>query len=111
MPADPGTRWGAARLLELGAGTGVMAADLLRELRALDALPERYAILELSGELRQRQHQTLAERTPELLDRVVWLDALPDPGLRGVVLGNEVLDALPVERFRVTPKRDRAGWR
>ncbi|MER2603206.1 MAG: SAM-dependent methyltransferase [Candidatus Competibacter phosphatis] len=104
---------GGGMLLELGAGTGVMAADLLRELRALDALPERYAILELSGELRQRQHQTLAERTPELLDRVVWLDALPDPGLRGVVLGNEVLDALPVERFRVTeagPRRLAVGW-
>ncbi len=94
---------GGGALLELGAGTGVMAADLLRELRALDALPERYAILELSGELRQRQRQTLAERAPDLLDRVVWLDALPDPGLRGVVLGNEVLDALPVERFRITP--------
>jgi len=104
---------GGGMLLELGAGTGVMAADLLRELRALDALPERYAILELSGELRQRQHQTLAERTPELLDRVVWLDALPDPGLRGVVLGNEVLDALPVERFRVTeagPRRLAVSW-
>ena len=104
---------GGGTLLELGAGTGVMAADLLRELRALDALPERYAILELSGELRQRQHQTLAERTPELLDRVVWLDTLPDPGLRGVVLGNEVLDALPVERFRVTeagPRRLAVSW-
>ncbi len=94
---------GGGALLELGAGTGVMAADLLRELRALDALPEHYAILELSGELRQRQRQTLAERAPELLDRVVWLDALPESGLRGVVLGNEVLDALPAERFRITP--------
>ena len=104
---------GGGTLLELGAGTGVMAADLLREMCALDTLPERYAILELSGELRQRQHQTLAERTPELLDRVVWLDALPDPGLRGVVLGNEVLDALPVERFRVTeagPRRLAVSW-
>ena len=90
---------GGGMLLELGAGTGVMAADLLGELRVLDALPERYAILELSGELCERQRQTLEERVPELLDRVVWLDALPDPGLRGVVLGNEVLDALPAERF------------
>ncbi|MDG4553276.1 MAG: SAM-dependent methyltransferase [Candidatus Competibacter sp.] len=100
-------------LLELGAGTGIMAADLLRELRALDTLPERYAILEPSGELRQRQRQTLAERAPDLLDRVVWLDALPEPGLRGVVLGNEVLDALPAERFRVTatgPRRLAVAW-
>lgn len=96
-------RIGGGTILELGAGTGVMAADILRELRTLNALPERYAILELSGELRERQRQTLAERTPDLLDRVAWLDALPEPGLRGVVLGNEVLDALPVERFRITP--------
>ena len=100
-------------LLELGAGTGVMAADLLQELRTLDALPERYAILELSGELRQRQRQTLAEKVPDLLERVVWLDTLPEPGLRGVILGNEVLDALPAERFRITtagPRRLTVHW-
>lgn len=96
-------RLGGGAILELGAGTGIMAADILLELRALNALPERYAILELGGELRERQRQTLTERTPDLLERVVWLDALPEPGLRGVVLGNEVLDALPVERFRITP--------
>lgn len=94
-------------ILELGAGTGVMAADILQELRARDALPQRYTILELSGELRERQRQTLAERTPDLLDRVIWLDALPEAGFRGVVLGNEVLDALPVERFRITPNGPR----
>lgn len=94
---------GGGTLLELGAGTGVMAADLLRELQSLGVAPMCYAILELSGELRQRQRQTLAERVPEFLDRVVWLDHLPEPGLRGVILGNEVLDALPVERFRITP--------
>ncbi len=93
---------GGGAILELGAGTGIMAADLLQELRKLNALPERYAILELSSELRERQRQTLVERTPELVERVVWLDALPQPGFRGVILGNEVLDALPVERFRVT---------
>lgn len=100
-------------LLELGAGTGVMAADLLQELRTLDALPERYAILELSGELRQRQRQTLAEKVPDLLERVVWLDTLPEPGLRGVILGNEVLDALAAERFRITtagPRRLTVHW-
>lgn len=100
-------------ILELGAGTGIMAADLLQELRKWDALPEQYAIVELSGELRERQRQTLAERTPDLLTRVVWLDALPAPGFRGVILGNEVLDALPVERFRITaqgPRRLMVAW-
>jgi len=104
---------GGGQIVELGAGTGVMAADILLELRALDALPERYAILDLSGELRQRQRQTLTERAPELLERVVWLDTLPEPGWRGVVLGNEVLDALPVERFRITahgPRRLMVTW-
>ncbi len=104
---------GGGEIVELGAGTGIMAADLLLALRALDASPERYAILELSGELRERQRQTLADRAPELLDRVVWLDAPPTPGFRGIVLGNEVLDALPVERFRVTahgPRRLMVRW-
>ncbi len=94
-------------ILELGAGTGIMAADLLQELHKLDALPEHYAILELSSELRERQRQTLRERTPDLLERVVWLDTLPQSGFQGVILGNEVLDALPVERFRITPQGPR----
>ncbi|RUQ32157.1 MAG: SAM-dependent methyltransferase [Candidatus Competibacteraceae bacterium] len=99
---------GGGAILELGAGSGIMAADLLRELHTLGVLPEHYAILELSGELRDRQRQTLAERTPDLLERVVWLDALPAAAsLRGVVLGNEVLDALPVECFRITPQGPR----
>ncbi len=87
-------------VLEFGAGSGLMAADLLAALAARDALPEHYAIVELSAELRARQRETLRERVPDLLDRVRWLDRLPDSGWRGVVLGNELLDALPVSRFR-----------
>ncbi len=100
-------------ILELGAGTGIMAADLLQELHTLNSLPQRYAIVELSGELRERQQRTLAERVPELLARVVWLDRLPQAGFRGVILGNEVLDALPVERFCITaqgPRRLKVAW-
>ena len=98
---------GGGTLLELGAGTGIMAADLLAELQAMQALPEQYAILERSGDLRERQRQTLVERSPALAERVVWLDALPASGFRGVILGNEVLDALPVERFRITAQGPR----
>lgn len=98
---------GGGAILELGAGSGIMAADLLQELHTLNALPEQYAILELSGDLRERQRQTLAEQVPELLKRVVWLDTLPASGFRGVILGNEVLDALPVERFRITAQGPR----
>lgn len=83
-------------LLELGAGTGKLAAELLLELDRLDQLPGRYLILEVSAYLRDLQRQTLAAHLPaELLGRVQWLDALPQR-FSGVVLANEVLDALPV---------------
>lgn len=89
-----------AHILELGAGSGIMAADLLSELEVLGRLPERYFILEVSADLRERQRQTLQARVPALAPRVEWLDQWPQ-GLRGVVLANEVLDAMPVQRFRV----------
>jgi len=89
---------GGGDLLEFGAGSGVMAATLLAELERRDALPHRYFILDVSADLRQRQQETIAAAVPRLLERVEWLDRLPD-GLEGVVLANEVLDAQPVERF------------
>ncbi|MDD3530328.1 MAG: SAM-dependent methyltransferase, partial [Gallionellaceae bacterium] len=61
-------------ILELGAGSGRLAVDVMRELDRLDRLPERYAILELSADLRQRQQALFAAEAPELLDRVAWLD-------------------------------------
>jgi SAM-dependent MidA family methyltransferase len=87
-------------ILELGAGSGVMAADLLNELAAQGTLPERYLILEVSADLRERQLRMIRERAPEHEARVDWLERLPEE-FRGVVLANEVLDALPVQRFRV----------
>src|SRR5690349_9712371 len=88
------------QILEFGAGSGVMAADVLTELHQLGRAPDRYCILEVSADLRQRQRALLESRVPHLIDRVQWLDALPEE-FRGVVLANEVLDALPVERFRI----------
>jgi SAM-dependent MidA family methyltransferase len=87
-------------ILEFGAGSGVMAADLLNELGAQGALPERYFILEVSADLRERQQALVRERAPAHAARVEWLDRLPEE-FRGVVLANEVLDALPVQRFRI----------
>jgi SAM-dependent MidA family methyltransferase len=81
-------------VIEAGAGSGQLAADLLPALDALGYLPERYQILELSGALRARQQATLAERAPRYRDRVEWLDTLPD-SFSGCLLGNEVLDAMP----------------
>ena len=86
----------AMQIVEVGAGSGRLAADLLLELQQRGALPDRYAILELSGELRERQRATIAERAPQLVDRVLWLDALPEH-FDGLVLANEVLDAMPVQ--------------
>jgi SAM-dependent MidA family methyltransferase len=83
-------------VLELGAGSGRLAADLLGELERLGTLPARYSILDVSADLRQRQQQTIARESPHLAERVQWLDALPEQ-FSGVILGNEVLDALPVE--------------
>jgi SAM-dependent MidA family methyltransferase len=85
-------------IVELGAGSGVMAADILAELLAVGQLPHRYFILEVSADLRARQRATLAARVPQLVERVAWLDSLPEK-LNGIVIANEVLDALPVQRF------------
>jgi SAM-dependent MidA family methyltransferase len=87
-------------VLEVGAGSGALAASLLAELEKLGALPDQYWILELSADLRQRERDTLAERVPHLMERVAWLNQLP-PSFSGVILGNEVLDAMPVEVFRI----------
>jgi SAM-dependent MidA family methyltransferase len=89
-----------SRVLELGAGSGVMAADLLLELERQDALPVEYLILDISADLRERQHETIAARAPHLLSRVQWLDMLPEP-FTGMIIANEVLDALAVERFAI----------
>jgi len=88
----------AGQILECGAGSGRLAADILGRLQELGALPERYAILEVSADLRVRQEEYLAASVPGPLPRVAWLSSLPEDH-RGVILANEVLDALPVERF------------
>ena len=92
---------GTGNILEAGAGSGALAADLLLELERLHQLPQNYSILEISSSLRARQQLTLKNKVPHLLERVRWLDRLPSAGWRGVVLGNELLDAMPVECFRV----------
>ena len=91
---------GSREVVEIGAGTGTMAARMLAELAPRGAV--RYRILEPSGALAARQRETIEALAPDALSSVGWLDALPEPGLRGVVLANEVVDALPVERFEMT---------
>lgn len=96
--AEVRARFSTAHVLELGAGSGKLAADLLTRLESLGALPDEYWILEVSADLRERQEAYLQATTPELATRVRWIDALPT-AFCGVVVANEVLDALPVERF------------
>jgi SAM-dependent MidA family methyltransferase len=85
----------AANLLELGAGSGKLAVDMLAELEQIGSLPDSYAILEVSADLRARQQTRMRENLPHLLDRVRWLDELPER-FSGAIVANEVLDALPV---------------
>jgi SAM-dependent MidA family methyltransferase len=81
-------------VLELGPGTGVLAADLFEELKAQGAAPARYRLLEVSPELRERQRALIAGRHPGDIDRFEWIDRLPER-IDGIVLANEVLDVLP----------------
>jgi len=82
-------------ILELGAGSGRLALDILLELERLGRLPARYLILEVSPDLRLRQQELITERAAHHMDRVQWLEAMPSD-FTGMILGNEVLDALPV---------------
>jgi len=95
-------------VMEAGAGSGKLAADLLLTLDALGCAPERYRILELSGELRARQQATLAEHAPQFADRVEWLDELPER-YSGCLIGNEVLDAMPTHALRWEDDDDGEG--
>jgi len=108
------------QVLEPGAGSGALAVSLLRKLEQLNALPDRYLILEVSADLQQRQQQRLWEEVPHLADRVTWLAELPQ-GFNGVIVANEVADALPFERvvkrqgalqqFRVGVEDGKFVWR
>ena len=93
---------GLNTLLEAGAGSGIMAIDIMQELERQDSLPEQYLILELSAELRDRQQQAIADKIPHLASRFHWLDQLPARPFNGIVIANELLDAMPVHLLRLS---------
>jgi SAM-dependent MidA family methyltransferase len=92
-------------ILELGAGTGQLAVDLLLSLEAQTMLPQRYFILEVSPELQERQRQTIATLPKPLAERVEWLSQWPS-SLDGIIIANEVLDAFAVHRVELREE----GW-
>ena len=98
--AEIGRELEGFEVLELGAGTGRFAADYLQSLEP-GCLPERYRILERSADLRQVQQRTLQEQVPAMVRRIEWLDEPPVDAWQGLLFANEVIDALPVERFRI----------
>ena len=96
-------------VLEFGAGSGKLARDMLLTLAETGTLPQRYQIVELSADLQARQRQLLQESLPqELFGRVEWCSRLPEAPWEGVVIANEVLDAMPVEVFQLWPD---TAWR
>lgn len=97
-----------ANILEFGAGSGKMAADILKELENKQCLPEQYYIIEASADLRERQQQTVQEVIPHLADKVIWLNTIPE-NFVGVVLANEVCDAMPIHclQFEAGKVRER----
>jgi SAM-dependent MidA family methyltransferase len=96
-------RTGGGDIVEFGAGSGIAAAFLLVGLERRGALPRRYRIVEVSPDLARRQ-QWFFGRWPGLAafrDRIEWLRAPPPEPWQGIAFGNEVVDAMPIERFRV----------
>ncbi len=88
-------------ILEFGAGNGTMAIDILSELAAHSACPDYYYILETSADLRKQQHDNIMHAIPDLAPSVVWLDRMPE-AFTGVILANEVCDAMPVHCLHFT---------
>ncbi len=86
-------------LLEIGAGSGVLAYECLLELEKIQRLPQTYFILEISAELAQRQQALIKSKLPHLFERFCWLQSWPEKNFAGLVIANEVLDAMPVHRF------------
>lgn len=98
------TALSAPVLLEFGAGSGKLCVDMLLRLQQLEKLPEAYLILDVSASLKEQQQRYIKQKIPELFDRVRWLSQWPDEPFEGVLIANEVLDAMPVHRFLKTEK-------
>src|SRR5579883_495500 len=99
---------GLKQVLEFGGGTGVFAKDFLLALEKKALLPEKYFILEISADLRERQEQLIQSTCPHLLSRIFWLEKLPE-NFEGIIFANEVMDAFPVSLFELSEKITERG--
>lgn len=93
-----------ACILELGAGSGRMACDIILTLEKQKKLPAKYYILEVSADLKERQQQHLHDNCADYFENIVWLKSLPENAFPGLILANEVIDAMPVNLFQLTGK-------
>lgn len=89
-------------MIEFGAGSGRMAAVLLQTFDQLGCMPNVYRIVEISKPLQARQRAWIKQQVPQYMDRMVWSDTLPEGSYNGIILANEVLDAMPFHRFEQT---------
>jgi len=88
-------------IFEFGAGTGKLCIDILTALEKCECLPDFYYILEVSGQLQENQKQLITSTIPHLSHKIRWLTTLPKENFQGVIIANEVLDAMPVSRFMI----------
>ncbi len=88
-------------ILEIGAGSGKLAFDIINHLNNRNVELDHYYILEISGDLKERQKSTLSQLPKEIQVKIRWLDKVPEKGIEGAVIANEVIDALPFERFKI----------
>ena len=88
-------------ILEIGAGSGKLAFDIINHLNNRNVELDYYYILEISGDLKERQKSTLSQLPKEIQVKIRWLDKVPEEGIEGAVIANEVIDALPFERFKI----------
>ena len=98
---------GQTNILEIGAGSGILAQTILTELEKYNHLPQNYYIYDISPTLRKRQFSRLRDNVPDLLDKLVWLDGIPE-NFNGIIIANEVLDAMPVHRVVFHQNKDHA---
>ena len=93
-----------ASIIEYGPGSGALAISILKQLLKMDLKPRAYYMVDVSEDLIERQKNRISTEFPEIYDSVIWISKIPD-GFSGIVIGNEVIDSMPFERFMISDKR------